>query len=88
MLRRAILEHSLRGDVLHTGQIIPPLTLHALSGCTVRAWDFMQKKNLVVAFLGADCAECAKYVRCIAAHAVDRCEREGVALLAFLKVPA
>jgi peroxiredoxin len=74
--------------MLHTRQIIPPLTLHALSGCTVRAWDFKQKKNLVDAFLGADCAECAKYVRRIAAHAADRCEREGVALLAFLEAPA
>ena len=42
----------------------------------------------MVAFLDADCAECAEYVRRIAAHAADLRETEAVALLVLLEAPA
>jgi hypothetical protein len=49
--------------MLRTREIVPPLTLHSLDGRTVRAWDFKQKKNLVIVFLHEGCASCDDYLR-------------------------
>ena len=47
--------------MLRTGRLIPPLTLRTPDGRVVRAWDFEQKKNLVIAFLDAECAPCEDF---------------------------
>jgi hypothetical protein len=73
--------------MLRTRQIIPPLNLHTPDGRTVRAWDFKQKKNLVIAFLDLDCAPCEEFFRAVAARATELREREAVALSAFLSPP-
>jgi peroxiredoxin len=73
--------------MLRTRQLIPPLSLHVPDGRTVRAWDFKQKQNLVIAFLDADCALCADFLRQLAARAADLRERETVALAVFLAPP-
>lgn len=73
--------------MLRTRQIIPPLNLHTTDGRTVRAWDFKQKKNLVVAFLDLECAPCEEFFRGLAARAADLREKEAVALAAFLSPP-
>jgi hypothetical protein len=73
--------------MLRTRQLIPPLSLHAPDGRTVRAWDFKQKKNLVIVFLDADCALCADFLWQLAARAADLREKETVALVIFLAPP-
>ena len=73
--------------MLNTKQLIPALTLHATDGRTVRAWDFKQKKNLVIAFLDVDCAPCADFLRRFAALAGELRAKESVALAAFLQIP-
>jgi hypothetical protein len=72
---------------LRAGQRIPPLSLHTPDGRTIRAWDFKQKKNLVIAFLDADCALCADFLRQLAVRAADLREREAIALAVFLTPP-
>jgi hypothetical protein len=74
--------------MLHTRQLIPPLTLHTPDGRTLRAWDFKQKKNLVIAFLDADCISCEEFVRGLAARASHLREKEAVALVVFLEPPS
>jgi hypothetical protein len=73
--------------MLRTRQIIPPLNLHTPDGRTVRAGDFKQKKNLVIAFLDLDCAPCEEFFRALAARAAGLREKEAVALSAFLSPP-
>jgi hypothetical protein len=73
--------------MLRTRQLIPPLTFHSPDGRTIRAWDFKQKKNLVIAFLDTDCAMCADFLRALAARAADLRERETVALAVYLAAP-
>jgi hypothetical protein len=73
--------------MLRARQIIPPLSLHTPVGSTVRAWDFKQKKNLVIAFLDLDCAPCEEFFRALAARAAELRKKEAVALVAFLSPP-
>jgi peroxiredoxin len=74
--------------VLRIRQLIPPLSIHTPDGRTVRAWDYKQKKNLVIAFLDLDCSPCAEFLRGIAARAAELREREAVALAVFLEQPS
>ena len=74
--------------MLRTREIIPPLTLHALDGRTVRAWDFKQKKNLVILFLHAGCASCEDYLRRIAADSAAWKENNAVVLVALPGSPS
>ncbi|MGB8849700.1 MAG: redoxin domain-containing protein [Candidatus Acidiferrales bacterium] len=74
--------------MLRTREIIPPLTLHALDGRTVRAWDFKQKKNLIILFLHAGCAACEEYLHQIAANAAAWKENGAVVLVALLGSPS
>jgi len=53
--------------MLQLHQLIPPLTIHASNGRTVRAWDFKQKKSLIIAFLHADCPGCEGFLRSLTA---------------------
>jgi hypothetical protein len=73
--------------MLRPRQIIPPLNLHVPDGRAVRAWDFKQKKNLVIAFLDLDCAPCEEFFRALAARAPELREEEAVVLAAFLSPP-
>jgi len=70
--------------MLRTRQLIPPLSLHVPDGRNIRAWDFKQKQNLVIAFLDADCAMCADFLRQLAARADDLREKETLVLAVFL----
>jgi len=69
-------------------QLLPPLTLRTTAGSVVRAWDFKQKKNLVIAFLHAGCARCEEYVRCLADGAAELAERNAVALVVLAEAPS
>jgi peroxiredoxin len=73
--------------MLRTRQLIPPLSLHTPDGRTIRAWDFKQKKNLVIAFLDTDCELCADFLRQFASRAADLRGKETVALAVFLAPP-
>jgi peroxiredoxin len=72
---------------LRTSQMIPPLSLHTPDGRTIRAWDFKQKMNLVIAFLDTDCALCADFLRQLAVRAADLREKQAIALAVFLAPP-
>jgi hypothetical protein len=74
--------------VLSNRQLVPPLTIHTPDGRSVRAWDFKQKKNLVIAFLDTDCAPCEEFLRKLVASAAALREKEAVALVVFLQQPA
>ncbi|MGB2889459.1 MAG: hypothetical protein WBC04_17330 [Candidatus Acidiferrales bacterium] len=69
-------------------QLIPPLTIHTSEGRTVQAWDFKQKKNLVIAFLHADCAACREFLTHLASAPGELADREAVALVIFLETPS
>jgi peroxiredoxin len=79
---------TLRGAVLRNRQLVPPLTIHTPDGRTVRAWDYKQKKNLVIAFLDTDCASCEEFLRTLVASAAALREKEAVALVVFLEQPS
>ena len=74
--------------MLHARQLIPPLTLREAQGTPVHAWDFKQKKNLLIAFLDVGCPLCEQFIRSLVEHAGNLDEREAVALLAFRTEPA
>ncbi len=67
--------------------IIPALTAHTPAGQTVRAWDYKQKKNLVVAFVHVGCAGCTRFIASLARHAAELAECEAVALVVFPEPP-
>ncbi len=69
-------------------QLIPPLTARALDGRIVRAWDYKQKKNLVIAFLHGDCRRCEQFLSRLAARAANLAEREAAALVIFPEQPS
>ncbi len=73
--------------MLKTRQLIPPLTAHTPAGQTVCAWDYKQKKNLVIAFLHARCPRCAAFLGKLAARAAELAEREAVALVVLAEAP-
>jgi hypothetical protein len=73
--------------MLRMRQLIPPLSVHTPDGRTIRAWGFKQKKNLVIAFLDADCALCADFLRQFAGRTADLREKETVALAVYLAPP-
>jgi hypothetical protein len=68
-------------------QVIPPLTARTAEGKIVRAWDYKQKRPLVIAFLHSDCAHCAAWLEQLAAGAADLAEREAVALVIYAETP-
>jgi peroxiredoxin len=73
--------------MLPVKQIIPPLTLHTKDGRTVHAWDFKQKKNLVIVFLDADCEPCDGFLRRLKENASELRAKESVALVVYLETP-
>ena len=74
--------------MLRNRQLIPPLTIHTPDGRTVRAWDYKQRKNLVIVFLDANCGACEEFLRPLVASAAALHEKDAVALLVFLEQPA
>jgi AhpC/TSA family len=73
--------------VLRNRQLVPPMTIHTPDGRTVRAWDYKQKKNLVIAFLDTDCGPCEDFLRALVASAAALREKETVTLVVFLEQP-
>jgi len=74
--------------LLRNRQLVPPLTIHTPDGRTVRAWDYKQKKNLVIAFLDTDCGPCEEFLRALVANAAELRDKAAVALVVFLEQPA
>ena len=74
--------------MLRKGQLVPPLSIHTLDGRTVRAWDYKQKKNLVIAFLDANCAPCEEFLRALTSISAALRERESIGLLVFIEPPS
>jgi peroxiredoxin len=68
-------------------QLIPPLTARTLTGGTVRAWDYKQKKSLLIAFLHADCPMCQAFVERLVSRTSEFAERDSVAFLVTLDAP-
>jgi len=68
-------------------QLIPPLTARTAAGEVVRAWDYKQKKSLLIAFLHADCPQCKNFPARLASRAADLLELDSVALVVFLEPP-
>jgi hypothetical protein len=68
-------------------QVIPPLTARTADGKIVRAWDYKQKRPLVIAFLHADCSRCDGWLAQLAARAAELADREAVALLIYAEQP-
>ena len=75
------------GSPLRVRKLIPPLTLRQTDGRLVHAWDFKQKKNLVIALLDENCSQCENFIRDLANQASDLREQEAIILLAFLGEP-
>ncbi len=72
---------------LLTRQLIPPVTVRTAEGRIVRAWDYKQKRNLVIAFLRADCTHCDGWLSQLAARASDLSECEAVVLAVYAEAP-
>jgi peroxiredoxin len=68
-------------------QVIPPLTARTCEGKTIRAWDYKQKRALVIVFLRADCSQCDNWLSQLAARAAELGEREAVALIIYAEPP-
>ena len=75
-------------QVLKTRQIIPPLTARTPTGQIVQAWDYKQKKNLLIAFLHAGCRRCEEFLARLSERAADLAERGAVALAIFAESPS
>ena len=74
--------------MLKRRQLIPPLTLADAHGGAIRAWDFKQSKNLVIAFLDARCAGCKRFIDELIKQAAELADQEAVVLLAFPQEPS
>jgi len=74
--------------LLRNRQLVPPLTIHTPDGRTVRAWDYKQKKNLVIAFLDTDCGPCEEFLHVLVTNAPELRDKAAVALIVFLEQPA
>jgi peroxiredoxin len=68
-------------------QLIPPLTVRTATGGTVRAWDYKQKKSLLIAFLHAECPLCQAFAARVASRSSEFLERDSAALLVSLEPP-
>jgi hypothetical protein len=73
--------------MLKLRQLIPPLTLRTPEGRAVRAWDFKQKRALVIALLHSDCRECAQFAERLAARSAALADLDAVALVVFPEPP-
>ncbi len=74
--------------MLRLRQLIPPLTARTAAGGVVRAWDFKQKRALLIAFLHAGCERCEEFAHRVCDAAAQLAECEAAALLIFPQPPA
>jgi hypothetical protein len=68
-------------------QLVPPLTARTPAGETMRAWDYKQKKSLLIAFLHAECPLCQAFVARLVSRSDEFAERDSVALLISVERP-
>jgi hypothetical protein len=73
--------------VLRIRQVIPPLTARTAEGKAVRAWDYKQKRPLVIVFLHAGCSNCESWLGQFAVRAADLADREAVVLVIYAELP-
>jgi hypothetical protein len=83
----SVIMDALMNDILCTQQLIPPVTARTADGALVRAWDYKHKRNLVMAFLHADCARCEAWLAQLASQAADLSEREAIGLVIYAETP-
>jgi peroxiredoxin len=67
--------------------MIPPVTARTADGRVVQAWDWKQKRSLLIAFLHADCAECEAFLARVKAEAPRLAELEATALIVLPEPP-
>ncbi|MGH9815934.1 MAG: hypothetical protein ACRD5F_11875 [Candidatus Acidiferrales bacterium] len=68
-------------------QIIPPLTARTAGGRTVQAWDYKQKRALLIAFLHAECTECDAFLARLLRDAARLADLEATALVVLPATP-
>ncbi len=73
--------------MLRLRQLIPPLTARGGNGQTIRAWDYKQKTNLLIAFLHGECPVCESFAGRVASKSSELAESEAVALLIAVNQP-
>jgi hypothetical protein len=71
------------GAMLAPRQMLPPLVARTAEGRVVRAWDFKQKRNLVVVFLDATAEPARAWLARLAAAAAELAERNAAAVVVF-----
>lgn len=74
--------------MLKIRQPIPPLTARTPEGRVLRAGDYRQKKNLVIAFLHTDCPRCEAYRHSFLAQASELSAQQAVMLIVLLETPS
>lgn len=74
--------------MLKVRQMIPPVTARAADGHVVQAWDYKQKRSLLIAFLHAECAECEAFLARVAQQAKRLAELEATALIVLPQTPS
>ena len=67
--------------MLKVRQMIPPVTTRAADGRVVQAWDYKQKRSLLIAFLHAECTECEAFFGRVVREAARLAELEATALV-------
>jgi hypothetical protein len=73
--------------MLKQHEVVPPLSARTPTDDAVHAWDFKQKKNLVIAFLHSGCRACDGFLGELSRRAKGLAEREAVALAIFSEMP-
>ncbi len=73
--------------MLHIRQQIPPLTARTPDGRVLHAWDYRQKKNLVIAFLHTGCRRCEAYRQTFMAQASELTDQQAAMLIVLLETP-
>ncbi len=68
-------------------QMIPPVTARACDGRVVQAWDYKQKRSLLIAFLHADCGDCEAFFVRLVREAARLAELEATALVVLPEPP-
>jgi hypothetical protein len=68
-------------------QLVPPLTVRTPAGDTIRAWDYKQKKSLLIAFLHAECPLCQAFAARLVSRSDEFRERDSAALLISVEPP-
>lgn len=73
--------------MLEQRQMIPPVTARTAGGRVVQAWDYKQKRSLLIAFLHADCSDCEAFLARLVREATQLVELEATALVVLPEPP-